>query len=360
MKPLLGYQWPLFYFIIGARELGKSYQVMEYCLSQWKNHGTPFTWIRLSTVSTQKLLANKANKLVDADLYRKYDLDLTTKGMDVFDHGKKMCKVLALTEMAKEKGVSLFDAQYNGYYNIVCDEFQREPTERNVFGPAGVGYALTGCLENLVRSRKHKVRIFLICNLLEEANEILADQFNFIPEEFGTYKLVKNKKTLMKMLAELENTTDADERFAIYKKYEKYDFGKRAVVQYLPPSGAYKVRRKGTVADILAGKTSNFTNEIAHDTSRIFKGNLTKAQYIIKFTKAKEDWFVVYNGCVICPYNNETLKRTVAMRPYIDEVFMPDLRNMVFSQYDAKGWYFRNIITQKKFEARLSQLKQTR
>lgn len=69
------------------------------------------------------MLANKADKLVDPDLRRKYDLELTTKGMDVYDHGEKMCKVLALSEMAKEKGVALFDKDYDGYYNIVCDEF---------------------------------------------------------------------------------------------------------------------------------------------------------------------------------------------------------------------------------------------
>ena len=303
------------------------------------------------------MLANKADKLVDADLRRKYDLELTTKGMDVFDHGKKMCKVLALSEMAKEKGVALFDAEYNGYYNIVCDEFQREPSERKTFD---VAWNMVGCLENLVRSRKHKVRIFMICNLLEEANEVLANGFKFMPEDFGTYKLVKNKKTLLKMLAELENTKTADERQVIYEKYKDYDFGKRAVIEYIAPSDAYKVRRKGTVADILASSQSNFTNMISQDRTLIFTGKLLKPLGIIKFTKDTQDWFTVWNDNIIAPYNKEQLPLIIAMRPYIDEVFDPKARDSVIGRYDARCFEYRDLITQKRFEAQLSILRQTR
>lgn len=330
---------------------------MEYCLRQWKEKKTPFVWIRLTAVSTQKMLANKADKLVDADLRRKYDLDLKTKGMDVYDHGEKMCKVLALSEMAKEKGVALFDAEYNGYYNIVCDEFQREPSEKKTFD---VGYNLVGTLENLCRSRKHKIRIFMICNLLEEANEVLANGFKFMPEDFGTYKLVKNKKTLMKMLAELENTKTADERQRIYEKYKDYDFGKRAVIEYIAPSDAYKIRRQGTIADILSGGQSNFTNMISQDRALIFTGKLVKPLGIIKFTKDSQDWFTVWNDNVVSAYNKEQLPLVIAMRPYIDEVFDPQARDSVIGRYDARAFEYRDLITQKRFEAQLSMLRQSR
>jgi hypothetical protein len=43
--------------------------------------------MRISETSTKVLLANKADKLVDPDLYRKWDLDLSTKGMEVFNRG---------------------------------------------------------------------------------------------------------------------------------------------------------------------------------------------------------------------------------------------------------------------------------
>ena len=325
LRSILGNDWAFFYILIGAREAGKSYAVMDYCLKQWVNEGTSFTWIRLTTISTQKMLANKANKFVDPDLVRKYDLDLKTKGMDVYDltrdpdMKKPMAKVLALSEMAKEKGVALFDKDYEGYYNIVCDEFQREPGERKMFD---ITYNLVGTLENLVRSRKNKIRIFMICNLLEEANDVLC-AFNFIPEEFGRYYLKK----------------------------------KRAVIDYIPPSTAYLKRRQGTVADLLTPTASNFTNTQCVDRTLIVKNQLRKPDCIIKFGKDTSSWFTIWNGKIITKYNKEVGLPIIAMRPYIDEVFEAGLRDSVILRYDARCFYFRDLITQKIFQKELEMLK---
>lgn len=70
----------IFYILIGGREAGKSYSVMEYCIRQWKRKGKPFTWLRLTEASQKKLLANNADKFVDADIRRRYELDLSVKG----------------------------------------------------------------------------------------------------------------------------------------------------------------------------------------------------------------------------------------------------------------------------------------
>lgn len=354
LNEILGYQWAMYYILLGARETGKSYTAMRFCLKQWKEKGVPFVWIRLSAVSTQKLLANKAMKLIDPEFYREFDLDLTTKGMDVFDHGKLMCKVLALSECAKEKGVAMYDSEYNGWYNCVLDEFQREPGEVKRFS---IKDALATTLENCFRSRKHKVRVIMICNVLEKCNEVLAECFNFIPEQFGIYKLVKNKKILSRMLQELEETTNADERQIIYNKYRGIDFGKRAVIHYIAPTEGYKVRRSGTLADVIAGEQSNFTNEIKLDYSLLYKGQLRKPDAIIKFTTSPSDWFTIWNGRVICQYNKENLNNTIAMRPYIDEVYSPQLRDTTIQRYHARALYFRDMITQRKFESHLESIK---
>lgn len=136
LRSLLGYfnnskNSPLFALLVGGREAGKSYAVMEYFIKKFKENGNPFIWIRLSETSVKKMLANKAEKLVDADIVRKYGLELTTKNMVVYDHGKEMCKVLALSEMAKLKGVALFDKDFltlnpKWSYHIACDEVIRE------------------------------------------------------------------------------------------------------------------------------------------------------------------------------------------------------------------------------------------
>lgn len=123
LRSLLGNTWAYFYIVIGARGVGKTYSAQDYVLRKWKQDKIPFTWIRLSKISRDKMLANNAEKAFDPKLVKKYGLQLTTNGMDVFDDGEKMCKVLALSEMAKEKGVALFDGNDNRPLHIVTDEF---------------------------------------------------------------------------------------------------------------------------------------------------------------------------------------------------------------------------------------------
>lgn len=318
VRSLFGNTWAFFFLLLGARETGKSYAVMEQFLKDWKNKGKPFTWIRLTAVSVKKMLENKAAKFVDPDLVRKYGLQLTVKGMQVFDHGKPMAKVLALSEMAKEKGVALFDKDFDLGYNICLDEFQREKGERKTFD---LMYNLVGSLENLVRSTKEKLRIVFIGNTLEEASEVLCC-FNFIPEEFGRYKLRK----------------------------------KKAIIDYIPPSGKYLTRRMGTVADLLTPNASNFTNKLEIDKALIYKGRLEKPYYVVKFSKDKDDWFTVWNRRVVAPYNGEQV-RIVSMRPYLDEFFAIDQRDIVIEQYDFRYFFFKNLITQKKFQKSLELLK---
>lgn len=79
-RSIFGNTWAFFYILLGAREAGKSYDVMNRFLKDWKNKKKPFTWLRLTEASQKKMLNNKADKLVDPDLRRKYDLELTVKG----------------------------------------------------------------------------------------------------------------------------------------------------------------------------------------------------------------------------------------------------------------------------------------
>lgn len=319
IRSLLGNTWALFYIVLGARERGKSYSIMEYCIRQFKRLNKPFTWIRLTEASTKKMLNNNAAKLVDADLMRKYDLELTVKGNDVFDHGNKMCTVLALSTAHNDKGVALFDCEVDYGYNIILDEFQLEKSQKRTFD---ICYNLVVELENLVRSQKHNVRIFMIGNTTQEAADILA-MFNFIPQEFGIYKLKS----------------------------------KRCVIDYIPNSKAYIERRKGTVGDILAGNTGNYTNKIDTDVTLVNKSRLYRPQAIIKFTKDKSEWFTIWDSRIIARYNGEKCKTVITMRRYIDDLFDPTIRDKVFELYDTRTYNFHNLITQKLFQYQLSLLK---
>ena len=262
LRPILGNaNWAIFYLLLGGREIGKSYSVTNYLVDQYKNKGIPFTWLRLTEKQTQKLLMNNAEKLVDPDLRRKYDLDLKTSGNNVYEvkyetvevkhkdgtitherrvtEKKLMARVYAISTFYNDKG-SIFDKDFlkdlSMRYNIAIDEFQREKGEKNTFD---IMYCLVNQLENLVRSTKDRIKIFFMGNTLEEASDVLCS-FNFIPEEWGVFKIKK----------------------------------KRAVIHNIPPTEKYKARRAGTIADILLPDASTFTNKIETDKALITKKRL--------------------------------------------------------------------------------------
>ena len=345
LRPILGCaNWAIFYVLLGGREAGKSYSVTNFLVDQFVNKGIPFVWMRLTDTQSRKLLTNNAEKLVDPDLKRKYNLNLRTIGTNVYNvitetktikhrdgtteekeiiiDKKLMARVLSLSTFYTDKG-SIFDKDFlndpNMRYNIAVDEFQQEKGEKRTFD---ILYAFTNQLENLVRSTKDRIKVFLMGNTLEEASDILC-AFNFIPEQWGTYKIKK----------------------------------KRCVIQYIEPSEAYLKRRKGTIADILMPEASTFTNKIETDKTLITKQRLKSPTAIIKFSKMKSDWYTIWDGNIICKFNGEKGKRVIAMRPYLDEVYNQDWVNQTLLLFDTRCLQFRNLITFKRFQAELALLK---
>lgn len=323
IQSILGYQWAIFYILLGAREAGKSYSVMEFFLEEYLNKGKEFTWLRLTEASTKKLLANNAMQFIDISLMNKYNInskDITAKGTSVFYKGKLMAKILALSTFYSDKGVALFeDKDMEGEmfsYNICCDEFQRERNEKNTFD---ITYAFVNQLENIVR-HKTNCRIFLIGNTVEECSDILT-LFNFIPEEFGRYKLKK----------------------------------KRCVIDYIPPSKKYLERRKGSIASILTPEASTFTNKQTHDKSKIYKGRLHKPAFVIQF---RNESFTVWDKNVVCRYNKEN-KPIISMVPLLinNTAFKSELRDEVILMNYEKKFMFKDLLTQKLFDKCIKEIK---
>ena len=323
LRSLLGYQWAIFLLILGAREAGKSFAVMDFFLYEYFNKGKEFVWIRLTEASTSKLLKNNAFRFIDVPLMNKYGIsskDLTTKGTDVFYKDKPMARILALSTFYSDKGVANFeDKEFEDMmfaYNICIDEFQRERSEKNTFD---ICYAFVNQLENLVR-HKTNCRIFLIGNTVEEASDILT-MFNFIPEQFGRYKLKK----------------------------------KRAVIDYIPPSKKYLERRKGSVASILAPDASTFTNEQKFDKRKIYKGRVNKPDFIIQF---RNNMFTVWDGNIICKWNKEN-KPIISMVPLLinNSVFKSELRDEIILLDYEKKFMFKDLLTQKLFDKCIKEIK---
>ena len=371
LRSILGNDWAMFYILLGGREAGKSWATSKFFCNQFKKYGRPFFWLRLTEASKNKLLQNNAESLVPSAIRRDLHLDLETSGDNVYNvernkEGKVikktlMCRVKALSTFYNDKGSDLFDKDFlsdpNMYYNICLDEMNREKNERKTFD---ILYAFVNQLENLVRSTKLRMRIIMIGNTLEEASDLMVG-FNFIPEEFGRYYLVKNKKKLEQFKRELEEATihgGDKEKSEVYKKYKDVDFGHRCVIDYIPLNDAYKIRRTGTVADILTPNDSTFTNEIKIDISLVTKEKLMKPTQIIKFTKDKSTWFTVWDGYKIAPFNGEKISDIVHMIPYENTgLFDKKLVDNVYVRYMTNNYRFKNLLTQKKFKKQLELLK---
>lgn len=332
IRSMLGNAWAMLFFMIGGREVGKSYAVVSFFVSQWRQYGRPFYWLRLTDTSAGKLLQNNAEKLIDPDIRRFWGLDLVTNGDAVYEvkrdekgkiiEKKLMARVLALSTFYNDKGSGLFDKDFLNdpkmYYNICLDEMNREEGERKTFD---ITYAFANELENLVRSTKQRIRVICIGNTLAEASDILSS-LNFIPREYGRYYLRK----------------------------------KRAVVDYIENSDRYLARREGTLADILCPSASTFTNDAGLDTSLVTKQRLISPTLTLKFSKSKHDWFTLWDDGIVAKYNNEKIP-SIAMRPYIDDKFYVDRQRQVLELFNIRYYRFHNLLSYVQFKNHLALIK---
>lgn len=368
LRSILGYWWAIFYILLGGRDSGKSYAASQFAVDQFINKGRPFYWLRLTPTSKESLLENNAAKLIEKEIRRIYKLDLFRKGDEVYNVTKRdkegrpkemklMCTVLALSDFYNDKGVSHYDFKFlndpDMYYLLILDEMNREKNERKTFD---ICYALINQIENLVRETNYRIRVIMIGNTLDSASDIMC-LFKFIPEEFGRFKLVKNKKKLVEYLLKMNNAKSAGEREKIKEEFKDYDFGKRAVVEYMPLTEKYKNRRHGSIADILMPKASTFSNRIKVDDSLVSKERLIKPHSIIKFSREQSDWYTIWNDNLIVNYNNEKLETVYTMRKYIDDVFIPERQKVIIDLFDTRNFKFRDLLTFKTFQKNLEVIK---
>lgn len=325
LNSIFGNQWAIFFILIGSRMTGKSYAVSEL-ICDWqckKQKDVKIYWMRISETSTKTLLANKASKLFDPDLTQSYNLDLETKGMEVFNHKKKMLEVIPLSKFGKLKGVGFFDKNYKGEYLIILDEFQLEVGEKRT--SFDILYNFVGMIENIARTTKQKIRVILIGNSLEESAGILK-AFNFIPEKFGRYYLKS----------------------------------KRCVIDYMEPTAEYLEDRKGSIADLLGqSESSNFNNKIQRDIKSINKSRVKVPTQLIKFAKDPSHWFVIWDSCIIKRYNKMPMSSSivVAMKPYLDEPYDKEKVLRVIELYDLEKFQYDTLITKTYFEEALQSIR---
>lgn len=182
-------------------------------------------------------------------------------------------------------------------------------------------YNLSSILETMCRFKTDNIKIFMTCNTLSSYNEICAN-FNFLPTEHGLYKLKKQ----------------------------------HAVIHFVPDSADYREKRKETVAGVLQGDQSNFTNKIEVDRSLLYKGRVKKPTYIIKFTKDSRTWYTVWDGNIIKAWDGEKVP-VVAMRSRLDERFIKNKAEAIITSFNLRSYMFYDLSTQLKFENEVALLK---
>lgn len=339
LRSLFGNNWAYYFALLGARQAGKSYAVMKMILNKWTSgQNIKSYWIRLTEPAIRKLLLNNAAKLIDPDLLREFNLELETKGNDVYavqrnKNGKViregvLITVLALSTFYNDKGIAYFDKDFDGQYIVVCDEMNREKSEKNTFD---IVYNFKNQLENILRNTgsdqsKATAMIIMIGNTLSEASDMLL-AFGFLPNpgEFGRYKLRS----------------------------------KKCIIDYLPLTKEYKKMREGSAVDILnSSDESTFKNEIETDRSLLYSKKLIKPQRIIKFNDDKSTWFTIWDNGVIQQYKNEQIKDTLAMRRYIQgEVYIKEQVDNVYELFDSRSFKYKDYYTQQLFRKQLRLLK---
>ena len=190
-RALLGNHWANWFVMIGARERGKTFTVQDYVLNKFFNpksplYHVPFYWMRLNDIAIKNMTMNNGAKMFEPLLVQKYGLqDIKVRGDTVFLNGLKLCYVFGLSTAYNNKGAALFDKSNFKGVNIIVDEVALEKGQRRTFD---VVYNLKMQIENIVRSERDNVRVFMMLNNTEECPEILA-MFGYIPVEFGVYKL---------------------------------------------------------------------------------------------------------------------------------------------------------------------------
>jgi hypothetical protein len=178
-------------------------------------------------------------------------------------------------------------------------------------------------VENIARTTKANIRIFLVGNTLEEASSILK-AFNFLPEGFGRFKLKR----------------------------------KRCVIDNLEPTEEYLKDRQGSAADILGGDSmSNYTNELKRDLSLICKKRLRTPNYIIKFGKDRSLQYLVWEDNVITRYKGQPVSKVISMKPYLDSRYNPDSKTAVIEMFDAQAYKFDTLITLSYFQGELQKIR---
>lgn len=338
--------WYKILIMLGARGYGKTYGTQNYLFRQFFKKGQKFIWLRLKEPAVKALLSNNAKDFFNSKLLAKWKITgvkvignnvyITRGNPDDKDSYVEICKVMALSTFYTMKGV---DLQKDGnkkkvkdefqkrvinaskkYYNIVLDEMNAEKAEKRTFD---ITYAYVNMIETITRNDLDR-RLILTGNTLDEGSEILSNCFEFIPEEFGIYKI----------------------------------HNKRTIIHYMESSEAYKEEKRKSFSGLLLGNASTFTNEVDFQDQDLIVGKDNKPiQSIIRFSKDK--YYTLTDGVISHKkIPKDANIRVIALAPLIGGLpYYEEIAKDFIERVYMRMFKFDTRVTCVKFQADIRLLK---
>lgn len=334
-----------------VRGIGKSVISVETAIILKEKYGyenVKCYYFRLTDLSIKAMLANKADKAIDPYLVQKYNLEITCKNNVVYNHGKPLIEFYPLVSAgSKGKGVNLYDCNFfkrkdkktgkriKTFVVTIWDEFlMADGIEKKSIGDPVEQYKIYR--EAILRDAEvikdyDAVYNFLLANNVSECAAITGALYNYIPNP-QNHKRVKLTR-------------------------------QRAMFWNVPISDAYLEKRKNSYnKNIMDYENDPNYATVEKDLSLIKskRTRLRKVSALIKFHAIdKSKWFCVYDGKYIRQYKNECINKNlvIPMKRYLDEYFNPELVEMIFARFDARNFYYADLISMALFQSQLKLLK---
>lgn len=327
------------FILTAVRGIGKTVIGLEVAIILKNKYGwdnVKCYYFRTSDASIKALLTPE--KAVDPYLVSKYDMEVTKKRNQVFDHGRLLYEAYSLTTAANVgKGVNLYDCNWwktdkKRFIVTIWDEFmQDEGVGKRSIGDPVKQYMIyrEAIFRDAPRQDYNAVYNIFLANNVSECANVTGQLFGYIPKP-DNHKRVKLTR-------------------------------KKAIFWNVPITEEKKTAIKQSYnSAIISNEDPNY-NEVKRDMSLLKekKVNIHKVTALIKFSKFTRDWYCVYDGKYIRAYKNESLAKglSIAMYRNIDEVYNPDNVKSILDMNDTRGFMFCDLMSMASFNARMKEFK---
>jgi len=246
---------------------------------------------------------------------------------------------------SKGKGLNLYDCNFFGkkdkkgkqiktFIITIWDEFlMSDGIERKSVGDPVEQYKIyrEAILRDAGFQNYDCVYNFLLANNVSECAAVTGALYNYIPDP-NNHRRVKLTR-------------------------------KHAMFWNVPISDAYiEKRRKSINSNIVDFENDpNYTN-LQKDLSLVKpkRTRIHKVTALIKFDRMdKKKWFCLYDSKYIRQYRGETVNKNIIipMKRYLDELFNPELVEMIFDRFDQRNFMYADIMSMALFQSQLKLLK---